>query len=256
MMKKRTKIPLVAGVLAAVALAATAAFSLTNVSTRTGDYDGRDTGDVLVGDSVVFSLRTSGDGLSAVDRAQAAADELRRLPEEQAAPDQVSVKAVGEDQGIYVGETLIVSVSAMEARSHQTDRTALAKLWSDNLARALGDSQGEAVPVRTERRDDQAQPRGDGDRALRPDEGADWHSAKQKWVPIISLGQEGLRAGAAQIAGPSRQVDRVKAVAQIRLDYKGIARIYAYVPTSSNTGLNRVQGVSVWATGDIGLVRF
>ena len=48
----------------------------------------------------------------------------------------------------------------------------------------------------------------------------------------------------------------MKAVAQIRLDYKGIARIYAYVPTSSNTGLNRVQGVSVWATGDIGLVRF
>ena len=137
MMKKRTKIPLVAGVLAAVALAATAAFSLTNVSTRTGDYDGRDTGDVLIGDSVRvqpahFGGRTERGGPGPEPRRTSCA----ALPDELAAPDQVSVKPVGEDQGIYVGERLIVSVSALEARSHQTDRAAVAETWADNLARA------------------------------------------------------------------------------------------------------------------------
>jgi len=86
----------------------------------------------------------------------------------------------------------------------------------------------------------------------------DWTGTAQKWVPIISVEQGGLSVGAAQIAGPTAQVEKVKAVAQLRLEFKSIARIYAYIPvaTLSVTKLDRVQGVSVWATGDLRIIKF
>ena len=115
-----------------------------------------------------------------------------------------------------------------------------------------GDSQSTVTVASADRADDTSADRGDRHDA----EEADWHSTKNKWVPILTVGQEGVRAGAAQIAGPSRAVDKAKAVMQLRLDYKGVARVYVYIPSSTMTGLNRVQGVSVWATGDIGLVNF
>jgi hypothetical protein len=89
-------------------------------------------------------------------------------------------------------------------------------------------------------------------------QGYDWTGTAQKWVPIISVEQGGLSIGAAQIAGPTGQVDKVKGVAQLRLDFKNIARIYAYIPVStlSVTKLDRVQGVSVWATGDLRIIKF
>lgn len=89
-------------------------------------------------------------------------------------------------------------------------------------------------------------------------EDVDWRGTKQKWVPILSLEQQGVRIGAAQVAGPARQVDRVKGVAQFRLDFRGFARMYVYVPVSTLTltKLDRVQGVSVWAVGDLQLVGF
>ena len=86
----------------------------------------------------------------------------------------------------------------------------------------------------------------------------DWTGSAQKWVPIFSLESEGVYLGAAQIAGPTAQVNKVKGVAELRLNFESIGRIYAYVPTStiSVTKLDRVQGVSVWATGDIQLAGF
>jgi hypothetical protein len=86
----------------------------------------------------------------------------------------------------------------------------------------------------------------------------DWTGTAQKWVPIFSLEREGARVGAAQVAGPTAQVARVKGVAELRLRFKDIGRIYAYIPVSeiSLTRQKRVQGVSVWAIGDIELVDF
>jgi len=86
----------------------------------------------------------------------------------------------------------------------------------------------------------------------------DWVGAAQKWVPIFSLEREGVYLGAAQIAGPTAQVEKVKGVAELRLQFKDIGRIYTYVPVStiSLTKLKRVQGVSVWAIGDVKLAEF
>ncbi len=54
------------------------------------------------------------------------------------------------------------------------------------------------------------------------------------------------------------QVEKVKGVAELRLRFKDLGRIYAYIPvaTISLTKLDRVQGVSVWATGDLELAGF
>jgi hypothetical protein len=81
----------------------------------------------------------------------------------------------------------------------------------------------------------------------------DWVGTSQKWVPIFSMESEGVYVGAAQVAGPTSQVGKVKGVAEVRLSFRDIGRIYAYVPVStiSLTKLNRVQGVSVWAIGDL-----
>ena len=81
----------------------------------------------------------------------------------------------------------------------------------------------------------------------------DWVGTSQKWVPIFSLETEGVYVGAAQVAGPTSQVGKVKGVAEVRLSFKDVGRIYAYVPVStiSLTKLKRVQGVSVWAIGDL-----
>lgn len=86
---------------------------------------------------------------------------------------------------------------------------------------------------------------------------ADWTGTAQKWVPIFSLDNVGVSIGAAQVAGPKAQVAKVKAVAQLGLTFKSLARIYAYVPVASiSAKLDRVQGVSVWAIGDIELASF
>jgi hypothetical protein len=99
--------------------------------------------------------------------------------------------------------------------------------------------------------------------ATAPDPGKDsyysaWEGAKQKWVPILDVNNNGVRVGAAQVAGPGVQVDKCKAVALLGLKFKGVARIKVYVPIPNYNvlKLDRVQGVSVWATGDVKIVNF
>ena len=89
-------------------------------------------------------------------------------------------------------------------------------------------------------------------------EEVDWTGTAQKWAPIFSLETEGLRLGMAQVAGPPAQVEQVKGVYQLRLDFRNIGRVYAYIPVStlSVTKLNRLQGVSVWALADIEVLDF
>ena len=54
------------------------------------------------------------------------------------------------------------------------------------------------------------------------------------------------------IVGPTAQVDKVKAVAQLEASFNGIARANALIPIESTdvSNLSRVQGVGVSATID------
>ena len=71
---------------------------------------------------------------------------------------------------------------------------------------------------------------------------------KTKVVPIVSVGQ-GVSAGAAQVSGPARAVDMVKAVAQVEGNVRigASLRLRALVPvsTKSATNIQRVYGVGV-----------
>lgn len=80
----------------------------------------------------------------------------------------------------------------------------------------------------------------------------DWEKPETKWVPIFSIQNTNIFLGAAQVAGPKPQVDKVKAVAELQLSFKKLARIRAYVPVSRiSLELDRVQGVAVWALADL-----
>lgn len=72
-----------------------------------------------------------------------------------------------------------------------------------------------------------------------------------KVVPIVSVGT-GKYIGAVQVVGPTAQVDKVKAVAQLEASFNGIARANALIPIESTdvSNLSRVQGVGVSATID------
>ncbi|NIM05793.1 MAG: hypothetical protein GTO55_06030, partial [Armatimonadetes bacterium] len=87
---------------------------------------------------------------------------------------------------------------------------------------------------------------------------ADWEGADEKLVPILDVTNKGIRIGAALVAGPAVQVAKCKAVAQLELDYKRNFRVKAYVPIDSYNviRLDRVQGVSVWAVGDVRILKF
>ena len=259
-MTRRTGIPVLVGVAFAALLAAGVAFSRAVVAYRAGEYNGMSTGEVLVGEEVVFSIRTSAGGHPALDRARIIAERLRTVPSADFVPDRVAVKAVKGDRALYVGESLIVTVTSSEAAAHATTPQALAVVWEDSLKRALGLAKptGATIPTPVP---GPAAPGGEAASAAPPTTTGtevDWDGAKQKWVPILSIEQQGVRVGAAQVAGPATQVDQVKGVAQLRLDFRGFARVYSYIPVStlSLTKLDRVQGVSVWAVGDLQLVGF
>lgn len=72
-----------------------------------------------------------------------------------------------------------------------------------------------------------------------------------KVVPILSVGT-GKYIGAVQVVGPTEQVDKVKAVAQLEGTFNDIARANALIPIESLSvsNLSRVQGVGVSATID------
>ena len=74
----------------------------------------------------------------------------------------------------------------------------------------------------------------------------------------MSVASHGLRVGAAQVVGPKIQVEKVKAVAQLDLSYHDRFRIRVYVPVSSLSldKLHRVQGCSVWAVGELRLIKY
>ena len=80
---------------------------------------------------------------------------------------------------------------------------------------------------------------------------------EKKIVPIITVGSS-INVGVAQVAGEERDVDRVKAVAQLETDYKDVARAKILVPVQSEDvvkHIDRVPGVSVIAVADYAVKR-
>jgi len=265
-MRRSLKVPTVMALGLFAALAAAAAFSSAEVSYRSAEQDGKRVAEVLIGERSVIVLLTSAGGYRPLERAEIVANRLRAALTSDIRPEEVTVSSVPSGAGLNIRDQLIVAIYPTEANAHGATPTALARLWRDNILAAVGLPTGQEPPAE-QPAGEPAQPAPQEQPAEQPatesaaakeSEDVDWTGTAQKWVPIISVEQGGLSIGAAQIAGPPSQVNQVKAVAELRLTFRNIGRIYAYIPvrTLSVTKLDRVQGVSVWATGDVRLVNF
>lgn len=282
-MAKRLAIPVILALALLAALAAAAAFSSASVSFRSAERDGDRVAEVLIGERPVIVLRTSAGGYSRLERAEIVANRLRAAMGDEIAAEEVRSRPLdGGGYGVFMGDRLIVAVYEAEADAHGATPEALADLWRDNLLLALGYEppapEEEAAPAAEEEGTEGAPGEGpaSSEAAEEPaeasgeqtevavaaaepaEEDLDWTGSAQKWVPIFSLEREGARIGMAQVAGPTGQLAKVKGVAQLRLDFRNIGRIYAYIPVStiSLTKLDRVQGVSVWALADVKVLNF
>ncbi len=243
-MLRRVKLaPILLAVALLAALTAGAAFSSAAISFRGAERDGERVGEVLIGDTAVIVLRTAAAGYLPVERAEIVAGRLRAASEAGFVPQDVEVAPVSGGHALFIGDRIIVTATEAEASAHGAGTAALAQVWRGNIIRAIAPEEAPAA----EPAEAPAEPLD-----------LDWTGVAQKWVPIFSLETEGLYLGAAQIAGPTGQVEKVKGVAELRLNFRNVGRVYAYIPVStiSLSRLDRVQGVSVWATGDIGLVGF
>ncbi|UCC67219.1 MAG: hypothetical protein JSV79_08750 [Armatimonadota bacterium] len=267
-MGRRLSVPIILGLGLLGALIAAAAFSSASVSFRSADRDGARVSEVLIGERVVIVLRTTAGGYTPLERAEIVANRLRSAMARSMEQYEVEAAPVPGGHGVYMDDQLIVAVYSTEADAHGATTEALASLWRDNISIALGaevaeEPSGEAPQAEAEPAPEPAPAGEQGPasaaevQAIAEPEVVDWTGASQKLVPVFSLEREGVRLGMAQVAGPTSQVEKVKGVAQLRLDFKHIGRIYAYIPVSSiSTKLDRVQGVSVWALVDVKVLNF
>jgi hypothetical protein len=266
-MRQSFRIPAMIALALFAVLAAAAAFSSPEVSFRSAERDGARVAEVLRGERLVIVLRTPAGGYSPLERAEIVTNRLRAALATEVKPEEVTVSSIPSGAALSIRGEMIVAIYQPEADAHGATPTALARLWRDNILLALGhevvEPQSDQAIAEEGQATEQAAPTpGEASPQETGETPAadvvDWTGSAQKWVPVFSLETEGARIGMAQIAGTTAQVDRVKGVYELRLDFERIGRIYAYIPvgTLSITKLDRVQGVSVWALADIKVLGF
>jgi len=190
------------------------------VTAREVTVDGRQAGEVVVGDQVVIRIRTSAGGLTPNQRAQNVAQRIRGVVGTSSA-GSIAMRRVGGQYVVMAGQTLLVTADPAEAQLNGMTRAGLANFWALRLSSALGVRSGDATPV------------------------------DQKIVPIISVGS-GTRVGGALVAGASSRLHEVVAVAQIEGRFGNAVRVRALVPVSTTNVVSNIKRVP--ETAVIGLV--
>jgi hypothetical protein len=271
-MGRRLRVPVILGLGLLAALIAAAAFSSASVSYRSAERDGVRVAEVLIGEQAVIVLRTSAGGFTPLERAEIVANRLRSAMAASTEFYDLQAAPLVGGHGVYMNEQLVVAVYAPEAGAHGATTEALATLWRDNIVIALGgeiveEPPAEAPPAEqppAEQPPAEAppveQPPAETPAEVQAAEeppAVDWTGSAQKTVPIFSAENDGLRLGFAQVAGSASQVGKVKGVAELRLNFQNVGRVYVYIPVSSiSTKLDRVQGVSVWAVAGLKVLGF
>lgn len=275
-MGRRLRVPVILGLGLLAALIAAAAFSSASVSYRSADRDGARVAEVLIGEQAVIVLRTSAGGFTSLERAEIVANRLRSAMAASTEYYDLQAAPLDSGHGVYMNDQLIVAVYEPEASAHGATTEALAILWRDNIVVALGGEIVEEPPAElppaelppAEEPPLEAPP-AEQPPAAEPVEtpaevqaadeppAVDWVGSAQKTVPVFSAENDGLRLGVAQVAGSASQVAKVKGVAELRLNFRNVGRVYVYIPVSSiSTKLDRVQGVSVWALAGLKVLSF
>jgi hypothetical protein len=211
----------------------TAAPTLPAVTWRTNTFQGRQVGEVLVNNIVVFQIRYSAARLTPAMRAEIVAQRLQTLLTQGATWQDINVGTRNNQSAIFMGDNILLTITPRVARDYNVTPNQLATQWATNLQNVL---RGRVVGGSQE-------------------QWPDWTNPSTKIVPIISAGTPGLRLGFAQVSGPSNRVNNVQSVVQIDATFQRAARARIFVPSSTLAGLNRVQGVAVTALLQYGLIQ-
>lgn len=240
-MTRRFRVLAGVALLAAVAVAGARVWGAIATS-QARTMDGRQEGEVLIDGKVRLRIRSSAGGYPAPVRAEQVAARLNEALERGATWQSLRIDRVGGEVAVLAGRDLIVTADDFHARVNGTTRYGLAKIWHANLVKGLQALPG-APPATS---------------ASTSAPAVDWTEGDKKLVPILSVARHGVRVGAAQVVGPKRQVEQVKAVAQLDLVFRDRFRIRVYVPISSISldKIRRVQGCSVWAVGELRVIEF
>lgn len=217
-----------------------AATTLPAVTTQQVTTGGVVLNRILVGNAVVMDIRAGAGGYSASERAAIVASRLSSLLNlGYTGRDVTSVYRSGDYQ-VLLGNNVLVTVSSADARATGMSQSAVASTWRNTLRTGLQTALAGVPPVTPPNGNP---PPVDGGSGGWPA----WTNPTSKIVPIIAAGNTGVSLGAAQVTGPSAMVDRVRSVVALQANFQNTARVYVFVPSSEQLGLNRVQGVAVSA---------
>jgi hypothetical protein len=183
--------------------------------------DGAEVGEVVIGDEVVFRIRTSAGGLSPYERAQVVAERLNELMREPIQPGSVKSAVAGGQGMVLIGDQLVITADQAHAALNNTTPIQLATLWALQLEKAVTKSGLVETPL------------------------------AEKVVPIVSIGS-GTRIGGALVTGSKDKVDEVRAVAQVEGDFGSSVRVRILVPVSTEDVVKEIRRVP--ETSVIGLV--
>ena len=206
------------------------------VSARTATLNGQPVGEVLVGDTVVVRIRGQVGGFTQEERAQIVASRLQNALAQGYTWQDLRTVRTGSQYIVYLGNSMLVTADPRAARLQGMTAPQLASQWQGNLQTALRTTGGPVVA---------------GTQETWPA----WTNVGNKIVPILSAGSPGVRLGAAQVIGPQERIDQVQAVFQVDLEFQRAARVRVFIPSSTLTGVNRVQGTAVSALLQYELLR-
>ena len=108
------------------------------VGARQARIGGREVGEVIIHRRVVSRVRTTAGGLKPFDRAVIIAHRLADYADNAYAPDAIFPDAINGSIVVSWQGKLIATVDAAHAKLNHTTEYALAKVWADNMRRALG----------------------------------------------------------------------------------------------------------------------
>ena len=255
-MKKR-RLRTLAVISAFVLIAAGAGvLAAAEATARTRSWGDREEGEVVVNGQVVMRIRSAAGGYSATQRAEEVAARLNKVFRGGLTWNDFRVGEANHETAVLTTSgDLIATADRFHAQVNGTTPILLAQAWDTNLVQALGGQVPAPTTAATTAPTTAAT--ATATTAAVTDAAApevDWERQEDKVVPIFSIGTPGVSIGAARVSGPKVEVSRVKAVAQVEVEFRNVLRAHIYVPVASiSTKLDRVQGVSVSALIDYNL---
>lgn len=109
-----------------------------SIGVRQACIAGREVGEVLINRQVVLRVRASAGGLSPFQRAAIIAGRLAACAGDACPPESIFPDVINGSIAVSWRGELMATVDAAHAKLNNTSQYLLAKVWADNIRRALG----------------------------------------------------------------------------------------------------------------------